>query len=363
MTPTIAAPRALAAEVVADLAALTPGRRAQWDALAVAAGRPFAAPGWLVPWWEHVRPPGAQLRLVVVTAEDGGVVGVGPFYVTGRGRLSTWRPLGAGLCDRVEPLAAAGRGPEVAAALAGAMAGAGADIVTLEGMPPGSPWPALLRDAWPGTRRPWLGRRPVVAALAIDLRGQTFDAWFMNKTSHFRQRLRRSRREFAGRGGVVRAADAQTVEQDLQDFAALHRSRWASRAADNVITPQVEQMLQAVGRALPAGDRLRVVALELDGQTIASSLLLAAGSELAYWRNCFSPEFAALSPSRISILTVIERAFASGADRLDLGAGIFDYKLRFADAEEVLDWYWLVPPGRRAPLARAAVRARWAAGD
>lgn len=353
----------LTAQIIDDLAALRPDQRRQWDELAVARGRPFTAPGWLEAWWEHVRPRGARLRLVLVSEGDA-VVGVGPFYDTGHPALRAWRPLAAGLCDRVEPLAAEGRDLEVAAALAGAIARAPAHLVAFEGITPGSPWPQLLRDAWPGGRRPWVGRRSVVSALAIDLRGQDFDSWFMQRTSHFRQRLRRSRREFTKRGGIVRVATAETVEQDLQAFAELHRSRWAERAADNVITPDVERMLDAAGRALPPGDRMRVVSLDLDGQTIASSILLGAGSELSYWRNCFNPEFAALSPSRISILTVIEQAFASGAERLDLGAGIFEYKLRFADEDqEDLEWVWLVPPGPRAALARSSVQARWALKD
>lgn len=335
----------------------------RWDDLAVASARPFCAPGWLLAWWEHVRPARTALRVVLVT-EGGELIGVAPFYEVGRRPLLVrWHPLGGGLCDRVEPLARAGREHDVAQAVTAAAAAGGIDVVVLAGIPAGSPWPGLLRAAWPGRRRPWTGTRAMATALTIGLRERDVDAWFMARTSHFRQRLRRNRREFERRGGTVRVATPETIERDIRRFAELHRVRWSSPAAPSVVTPAVERMLVDAGRSLSAGDRLRVVSLDLDGRTIASSVVLGAGTELAYWLNVFDADFASISPSRISILTVIEQAFALGAQRLDLGAGVFEYKKRFADAEETLEWVWLVAPGRRAAAGRAAVHARWLVQD
>ena len=69
----------LRAEVIDDLAVL---RRweTEWDALAVAAGRPFSAPAWMLAWWRRAAPGGAELRVVVATDGDA-LVGVAPFYV------------------------------------------------------------------------------------------------------------------------------------------------------------------------------------------------------------------------------------------------------------------------------------------
>lgn len=347
----------LAWKVLDDDAALDPELREAWDGLAVASGRPFCAPGWLLPWWRHARPAGGRLRVVLVF--DGPrLAGVAPYFVSRRAGIRAWRPLAAGLCQRVEPLAVAGREPDVARAVAAAAAADGPDAVTFEGIPASSPWPGLLRDAWPGTGHPWLHRGQRMTALTIDLAGQDFEAWFMSKTSHFRQRLRKNRREFAERGGVTRIADEWTVDRDLVAFAALHRARWATRAAPSPVTPEVERMLREAATRLPAGDRLRVLSLDVGSETIASSVLLGAGRELAYWLNGFHPREAAISPSRISILTVVEDAFALGAQRLDLGAGVFDYKQRFADGEETLEWAWLVAPGPRARLIRTVRRAR-----
>ena len=59
MRPGTAGPAAapgLRARVLADGAALE-RERAGWDALAVAAGRPYGAPGWALPW---ARPSGPR---------------------------------------------------------------------------------------------------------------------------------------------------------------------------------------------------------------------------------------------------------------------------------------------------------------
>ena len=39
---------------------------AEWDALAVASGLPFMAPGWALPWWRHIAPKKALLRVIEI---------------------------------------------------------------------------------------------------------------------------------------------------------------------------------------------------------------------------------------------------------------------------------------------------------
>jgi hypothetical protein len=45
---------ALEAELIPDAERL---EELGWDRLAVATARPFAAPGWLLPWWRSARSP------------------------------------------------------------------------------------------------------------------------------------------------------------------------------------------------------------------------------------------------------------------------------------------------------------------
>ena len=90
-----------------------------WDALAVAAGRPYASPAWMLAWWRTAAPKGAQLRVAVASDGDGALVGVAPFWCSRRGLGGTWlRLLGAPVCAPTEPLARPGSEREAAAALA-----------------------------------------------------------------------------------------------------------------------------------------------------------------------------------------------------------------------------------------------------
>jgi len=345
---------ALTCEIIEDLTALHPDDRAGWDDLAVVNGLPFCAPGWLAPWCRHVAPAGAPLRLALVREAPGGPpVGVGPYFEDRQpGGPARWRPLGSGTCEHVEPLARPGREREVAGALTHAMAQRGVHGVTFEGVPVTSPWPGLLQAAWPGGLRPWLQSPMHLTALTIGLADGAFDAWYASKTSHFRQRLRKNQKELAKRGGVARLATEESIEADLRSFFRLHRARRTDRGERTSVTPAVERMLTDVGRELPVGDRLRVWSIDVGGVTIASSVVIVAGGEVGYWLNGFDEGHASISPSRLGILTVIEDAFALGARRLDLGAGAYDYKQRFADGEEQLQWRTLVPVGPRSPLTR-----------
>jgi CelD/BcsL family acetyltransferase involved in cellulose biosynthesis len=350
-------------KVVDDVGALQAFHGA-WDELAVRASRPFCAPGWLMPWWRHAAPAGARLRAVLVLDGDE-LIGVGPLYEERRGGLRWWRPLGAGACERVEPLAGTGREQEVAGAMARTIAEAKPDVVTFEGVPAPCPWPSMLATGWPGRRRPWLARRAGSTAPTVDLEGRDFDDWFKTRTGHFRQRARKIRKDFAAKGGTERLATEDTLERDLDSFARLHRARWEERGGSHALTPRVERMLRESGRELGL-DRLRVLSLDVGDATIASGVAVAAGAELAYWLNGFDIAYAAVSPSRLGILSVIEDGVTLGARRVDLGEGDFEYKQRFADGEDALEWLWLAPPGPRQPLVRsllAAARLRRAASE
>jgi CelD/BcsL family acetyltransferase involved in cellulose biosynthesis len=351
-------------QVVEDPAALE-AHCSAWDELAVAASRPFCAPGWLMPWWRHAAPAGAELRVVLVF-QAGTLIGVAPLYAERTGLLTRWRPLGAGTCERVEPLARRGRERAVARETARAVAGAGPHVVTFEGVPARSHWPRLLSEEWPGQGRPWVARAASSTALVVDLAAHDFDAWFMARTSHFRQRLRKSRKLLSDQGGTARLATPDTLERDIESLIRLHTARWEDRGGSGALTPAVMEMLRDVGGELAAGGRLRVWSLDVDGKTIASSIVLVAGGEVGYWLNGFDADYGGVSPSRLSILTVIEDGFRLGAERLDLGEGAFEYKRRFADGEETLEWLWVVPPGAVGALTRLlllAPKARRAASE
>jgi CelD/BcsL family acetyltransferase involved in cellulose biosynthesis len=336
----------LDAEVVGSRAELEPLVGA-WDELAVAADRPFCAPAWMLAWLDHAAAPGVAPRVIVV--RDAGVpVALAPLVLSGPGRL---RLMAGAASAGVDVLARPGRAPEVDAAVRGAVAELGADVLYLDGVPAESEWPSRIADAAPY-------RDVTVSAPLIDLAGG-HAAWLAGRSGSFRRRMRQLWRRLDQRGATWRVTEtAAELPRDLAAFAHLHRARWDFRGGSGVLTPGVEAMLaQAAGELLPSG-RFRLWSLEAEGEIVCSQLFLAAGRRCGWWLGGFDPDWARESPTLALLDRIVADAFERDEDVLDLGAGDQAYKHRFATGESRVDWS-LVPLGSaRGRMVVAARRAR-----
>lgn len=322
-----------------------------WDKLSVECRRPLTAPGWMLSWWRNSAPDGAGLRVVVV--EDGDeVIGLGPYYSDARGRRD-YRMLGSGLYQRIEPLATPGREPEVADAIAKTLLAADPKplVISLEGTPRSSPWPKLLKR-----RLGPLGAASYMTSLqeapVVTLEGD-FDSWLASKSSNFRSQMKRARKKIEKEGGAVRMSGADEVEADIAAFLRLHEGRWEGRGESAILLSGMEAMLRDAARALLPSGRFRLWMADLDGKPISAQMFVAAGGEVAYWNGGFDEEYGQYKPAMVAIFAAIEHAFGEGDDRLDLGGGAQDYKLRFADSSDGLRWGGLIPRGPRWPVTRA----------
>jgi CelD/BcsL family acetyltransferase involved in cellulose biosynthesis len=326
----------------------SPGRleelRGSWDELSVAAAQPFAAPGWLLPWWREAAPAGGRLFSLAAFDEDR-LVGLAPLFLDGE----TLFPLGTGATTRVEPLAVRGREAEVALVLAPALGEAGASLLRLRGIPEASPWPELLAEAW----RAWLHEDERMAAPVVQLHGLTLDEWLKGKSSNFRNQLRRYRRRLEERGGRIElVADSEALPAALEAFVRLHHARWESRGGSGVLDAAVEAALRRSSEELPP-DRLRVFVIAAEEGIVAANVLVAAGGEVSSWLNGHDDAWGDLNPQIQLGIAAIEHALAAGDRRLDLGAGTMQHKERLANGVETLRWVTLVPRGRGHLMTRA----------
>lgn len=345
-------------EVLDSVEAVEPAV-SDWDRLAVERGLPYCAPAFLLAWWRHASPEGAQLRLVVVRNAQGQVVGIGPFYaVRERPGLWTWSLLGTDTTSRIEPLAAPDHEDEVGTALAEALAEGSPRPawIRLEGLPDDSPWPGALRDGWPGRRRPWHHLEPATPAPTVPLEGiADVDAFLGTRSSNFRQQMRRARRKLDKDGGIFRVASTpEEIKRDLHDFRRLHTARWEWRGGSTALTPGTEEMLAEAGSELLGSGRFQLVSLELDGKVVNSQLFVGAGKEISYWNGGFDDDFAAYKPSLVALVEAIRTSMEAGYTRFDLGPGAQEYKFRFSDTQDKLVWQTLIPPGPSYAPARAA---------
>lgn len=344
---------------------------AEWDALAVADDRPQMAPAFVLAWWRHVAPAGAEPRVVTVR-EDERLVGLAPFYVEPSARRARidYRLPGIELCGGIAPLAAPGRELDVAASIGAALADASPrpDLIALEGLPTATPWAAALHERWPGARRPTLRRYHVHGCPLVTLREPSFDDWLAGKSANFRGQMRRLRRQFAAAGGTSRLTTPKTLERDVAAFVRLHAERWEGRGSSNLVRlgERLPAFLQDLGRALLPSERFRLRLLELDGEPISAQLFLAAGRTVLYLNGGWDERHAKLKPSMLGLLDTVEATFAQDETRIDLGPGEQAYKQRFADGSAPIAWSILMPPGHRRPLTRAhtaPMLARYALRD
>jgi CelD/BcsL family acetyltransferase involved in cellulose biosynthesis len=332
-------------------AALAPHLSA-WDALAVAAGRPYCAPAWMLSWWRHAAPAGALLRTLVLVEGDE-LVAIGPFYARRTMIGPLYELLGSSVAGRIEPLALPGREEEAARAFTHALS-------KEEPLPAavhfhlavrGSPWPELFRRSWPGKVRVIGGEAK--RAPTVSLAGRDFDAYIAAREAKLRGKLRRHRRRLEEHGARYRLLDThEEVRRGLADFARLHYGRWEDRGGSGALNPRIERMLEDVEQELLDDGRFRLFAIEIDGRTISAQLFIAAGGEVGYWLGGFDPEWARYGPGNQGVLAAVKDGLERGERRVDLGPGAQEYKLRLADGEDALESLTLVTRPGRYPLAR-----------
>lgn len=349
----------LSADVVESLDELGP-LRAQWDALATALRRPFAAPEWLLPWWRHLAPARSALRIVAV-ADGGRLVGLAPCFLQSR-RLGPpeHRLLGGGFSHRVAPLIADGRAGEVVPLIARSLARSAPGAIRLEGVDASGGWAARIARAWPAARSPAVRVESTLEAPVLTLAGRSYDAWLASKSANFRQGLRRLRRRFDEEGVEVRlAATLDEACTDLAAFEALHRSRWATRGG-SALAPSVRTMLEEAARGLLEQARIRVFSAWAGERPVCAQVFVAAGGEVAYWNGGFDESWGRFSPGVVTLLAAVEDAFGRGEARMDFGGGDDHYKRRFADGSDPLAWTTLYPHGGTYAAARIAALPRQA---
>jgi CelD/BcsL family acetyltransferase involved in cellulose biosynthesis len=343
------------AEVIDDLGAVATLAPA-WDELAQAASVPLCAPGWMLSWWRHMAPEGAELRIVAV--RDGEtLLALAPWFAGKgpRGRIDM-RFLGAQISDRVDVLCRPGHEREAAAAIRGAIPSLRPrpDLVAFEAVPASSRWTRLLASGATGRTRLARYRNSVLPAPTVTLPQEGgFDGWMAGRSSNFRSQMRRMRRKLESGGGAVRMLrEPAEVSAGLSALLALHRERWAGRGESGLSRPGVPELLADAAEAL-GPDRLRLWVAEIDGELISVQLFMAAGHEIKYWNGGWAEAHAAIKPSMLTILAAIEDAIGRGEARMDLGVGTHEYKLRFADGEDPITWGGLILRNRRWATTRA----------
>jgi CelD/BcsL family acetyltransferase involved in cellulose biosynthesis len=253
----------------------------------------------------------------------------------------------------VEPLAAPGRRPAVAAALSAALRAAepDVDVLSMAAVPQTDGWAELLRRHWPGWR-PALAPVRATRAPYVDLPADGYDGWLAGRSSQTRKSIRRAQREFARAGGTFRrAVTPEEMASAVEDFVRLHLDRWRQRGGSSALTPAAVDMVREVSHSLDA-NRLQLWTADVDGKAVCCELLVAAGGEIHAWLGGFDERWSRFSPSLLVLTEVLRHAAEAGHRRLSLGPGSGAWKYRIATGDEVLHKIDVLPRGVRFPYVR-----------
>jgi CelD/BcsL family acetyltransferase involved in cellulose biosynthesis len=304
---------------------------AAWDRLAIALGRPYCAPAWMLGWAEGEGGPG-DLR-VGVASSDSRVVGILPLIGRPGPSGASYELLGSGIGYRVEPLAEPADRAAVAAAAGSFLAGLDPPPgeLRLHGIDPEPGWGEAIAASWPGEATARVEREKTLAAPFLEFEGPaSYDGWLGSKSRHFRKRAWSDRRRFERHGELRIAATAAELDRAIRDFAELHLGRWGkeSRLAFEAMPERLAKAAEGLGP-----DRMRAATARVGDEVVAVDLFVRAGGVTAAWNGGWSEGHRALRPGSVTLLAGLEDAIESGVATVDLGPGAHPWKERLATRE------------------------------
>ncbi|MSO41413.1 MAG: GNAT family N-acetyltransferase [Solirubrobacterales bacterium] len=324
-----------------------------WDDLAVARGRPYCAPGWMLSW--NIAARGRSHVWIGVVREASEIIGVIPLsgHPLPMGRRARYELLGSGTSFRIEPLAMPGRQRAVAEAAGELLASLSPPLglLSLRGIDPESGWTQALAAAYPGPRRARVIRRNRLHAPTMSVNGVAdYESWLRAKSRNFRQQAAHGRRRFLDIGELRIASTASELTRAMEAFATLHRGRWGRRSGLARDYSSLSARLIAAGEQL-GPTRIRASTALVDDEIIAVQIFLLAGDVAAYWNGGWRESFRSFRPGWTTLLAAIEDAINLGIDEIDLGPGAHPYKSRLATAAGTVVWDRVIPrsPRRLAP--------------
>lgn len=156
----------------------------------------------------------------------------------------------------------------------------------------------------------------------------------------YRRSLSRNRRETMGRkrrkfesqsGALLKVITApESLDANFDILARLHRKRWEGRADRHAFsTKAYEGFHRDLMHALLPQDKLRLLALDIDGVTFAMLYGLKYRGAFCFFQSGFDPEYAAFSPGDVLLAYSVEQAIKEGCRVFDMQKGDHDYKRHF----------------------------------
>lgn len=333
--------------LIDDLGDLDAGTVEEWVALVELHGAAYLSPGWYKAWVEAR----GDLPLIVTVRESGRLVGLIPLIrdravlrFAGDRSGDDFYPLIQPTADRAEVLASLGRGLQTAEGWKRLVARhQRVDADWLDGVTRG------LRGRYA------LVRRPVDTRSVIIPRGQSFDGYLAGLKRRVRKETRRRRRRLKEEGDVViRRADAGVdVDPAIDELFLLHDERWSDRGGSDIRDTE-RVAIRAFAHDAAAHGWLRLWLMRVGGSPGAAEMAVRVGPRQVHFTSGFASEVAGMGVGNALMSIALEEAIESGAEEIDLGAGVSNYKLDYATDALPFEHVTLLPAMHPLRFALAA---------
>ena len=319
---------------VADLVRIAPAWQDLFRRVPTAA--PFAAPAWLIPWWQVFAP--GQLAAVAIWDGDA-LAALAPTYIEEGPAHCRLLPLGIGISDHMDVLADPAQ-PEAGAVLAEAIGAMRQDwnLWSAEEAMPGA---AVLALPDPAGCTSTLARQSASPVLRLPGVGGSLDEVI---PSGKRRKWRMAQNRVSKREWQLASTTPETLLDDLGHLFRLHGARWERRGEAGVLAdPRLRVFHEAAAPALFAESLLRLSTLRIDGIVAGAYYGFARGAAAYAYLGGFDPAFAYESPGTLLVGAAIEAAWREGATEFHFLRGQEPYKYEWGAVDRWTQARTMVP--------------------
>ena len=304
----------------------------------------FLTHEWLSTWWDYLG-EGKLWILAFRNRDDGQLVGITPFYLTGVesnevGSFFGTRTFSIVGCievsDYLDLIIAEGWEGEVYAALLDWLYSDDApewDVVDLCNLPQDSltyvEFPPLAEATGASVN---VLQEDVAPQIQLPLRFESYlEEQVDKKQRHeIRRKMRRAERE-ANIGFHIVTAD-ENLAAEVDDFIALQQASREDKA--DFMTPQMRRFFNAMAQRMMDAGWLQLSFVTVDGDKAAALLAFEYENRYLLYNSGYDPDaHAHLSPGWVQLSYAIQYAIAIGCDVFDFMQGDEEYKYRFGSQD------------------------------
>lgn len=293
----------------------------EWEAIlsSCVTNNVFVTPHWSRIWWQHF---GRGSKKCLLRVSDGDeLIGIAPLKL-GQDLISF---LGdADLCDYLDFIVPIGKESIFYRALCDHLMSLDWQKIELTHLPQDSPTlkylPSFMKEKSVHVEIIQANTTPVATLPS------SWDEYLTGLTKKARHEIRRKLRRLnrADNPRQYVCASADTLKDSMQDFFRLMRG--SSLAKTEFLTPEREAFFVDVGLELASRDQFKVHVLEINGQPVASCLVIDYGDSSLLYNSGYDPNYSELSVGLLNKALSVKDAIEAGKQFFNFLNGAERYK-------------------------------------